>query len=65
MARLPRHLGGKESASNAGDTAGSIVGWVRSPGGGNGNPLQSSCLEDPTDREAWRAIVPSVAKSQT
>ena len=37
---------GKESACNAGDL-GSIPGWGRSPGGGNGNPLQYSCLENP------------------
>ena len=37
----------------------------RSPGGGNGNPLQPSCLENPTDRAAWWATVRRVAKSQT
>ena len=36
---------------------GSIPGWGRSPGGGNGNPLQYSCLENPMDREAWWATV--------
>ena len=36
----------------------------RSPGRGHGNPLQRSCLENPMDREAWRAIVSRVAKSQ-
>jgi len=35
----------------------------RSPGGGNSNPLQYSCLENPTDRGAWQAIVPGTAKS--
>ena len=35
----------------------------RSPGGGNGNPLQYSCLENPMDREVWQAIVHRVAKS--
>ena len=35
------------------------------PGGGNGNPLQDSCLENLTDREAWRATVHGVAKSRT
>ena len=39
----------KESACNAGDS-GSIPGWGRSPGGGNGNPLQCSCLEIPKER---------------
>ena len=42
----------KESACNAGDL-GSVPGLARSPGGGNGNPLQYSCLENPMDREAW------------
>ena len=44
----------KESACDAGDL-GSIPGWERSPGEGNGNPLQ--CLENPMDREAWWATV--------
>ncbi len=43
---------GKESACNAGDP-GSIPGSGRSPGEGNGNPLQYSCLENPMDRGAW------------
>ena len=55
---------GKESACNAGD-AGLIPGSGRSLGGGHGNSLQYSCLEDPMDRGAWRAIVHGVAKSQT
>ena len=42
----------KASASNAGDP-GSIPGLGRSPGEGNGNPLQYSCLENPMDGEAW------------
>ena len=54
---------GQESACNAGDTA-SILGWGRSPGG-NGNPLQYSCLENSMDRGAWPAPVQRVAKSQT
>ena len=45
--------------------AGSIPGSGRSSGGGHGNALQDSCLESPMDREAWRATVHSVAKSQT
>ena len=51
--------------ASAGDIrdAGSISGWGRSPGGGDGNPLQYSCLENPMDRGAWRAIVHRVAKS--
>ena len=46
----------KESACNSGDL-GSIPGLRRSPGEGNGYPLQCSCLENPVDRGAWRAIV--------
>ena len=46
----------KASACNAGDL-GSIPGSGRSPGGGNGNPLQFSCLENPMDGGAWWAIV--------
>ena len=45
-------LEGKASACNAGDL-GSIPGSGRSPGEGNGNPLQNSCVENPMDREAW------------
>ena len=44
---------------------GLIPGWGRSLGGGHGNPLQYSCLENPMDREAWWAIVHGVAKSWT
>ena len=44
---------------NAGDP-GSIPEWGRSPGGGNGNPLQYSCLENPMDRGAWRPSVHGV-----
>ena len=55
---------GKASACNAGDP-GSIPGSGRSPGEGNGNPLQYSCLENPRDRGAWRAAVYGVAQSQT
>ena len=55
---------GKASACNAGDL-GSIPGLGRSPGEGNGNPLQYSCLENSTDGGAWWATVHGVAKSQT
>jgi len=57
----------KNSPVSAGDTrdAGSIPGLERSPGGGNGNPLQYSCREDSMDRGAWQATVRGVAKSQT
>ena len=44
---------------------GSIPGLGRSPGEGHGNPLQYSCLGNPMDRGAWRAIVHGVTKSQT
>ena len=54
----------KVSACNAGDL-GSIPGLGRSPGEGNGNPLQYSCLENPMDRGAWWAAVHGVAKSWT
>ena len=54
----------KASAHNAGDL-GSIPGLGRSPGEGNGNPLQYSCLENPMDRGAWRTTVHRVAKSRT
>ena len=55
---------GKVSAYNAGDL-GSIPGLGRSPGEGNGNPLQYSCLENPMDGGAWSATVHGVAKSRT
>ena len=55
---------GKGSACSAGDP-GSIPGLGRSPGGGNGNPLQYPCLENLMDREAWWAAVHRVAKSWT
>ena len=55
----------KNSLANAGDLryAGSILGSGRSPGGGHGNPLQYSCLENPMDRGAWRATVHRTTKS--
>ena len=52
------------SAGDARDTD-SIAGSGRSPGGGHGNPLQYSCLENPVDRGAWWAMVQGVTKSQT
>ena len=58
---LPRWLSGKESASHTGDSS-SIPGLRRSPGEGNGNPLQYFCLGNPMDRGAWRASLHGVAK---
>ena len=56
----------KNPRANAEDTRrGFAPGVGRSPGGGNGNPLQYSCLENPMDRGAWRATVHGVIKSQT
>ena len=60
-------IGGSEvkaSACNAGDL-GSMPGLQRSPGEGNGNPLQYSCLENPMDGGAWWAVVHGVTKSRT
>ena len=54
----------KNPPANAADM-GSIPGSGRSPGEGNGNPLQYSCLENPMDREPWKAAVRGVAKSET
>ena len=54
----------KESAYSAGDV-GSIPGSGRSPGGGNGNSLQCSCLGNPMDTRGWRATVHGVAKNRT
>ena len=56
----------KNPPANARDAreAGSIPGSGRSPGGGQGNPLQHSCLENPMHRGAWRATVHRVTKSQ-
>ena len=57
----------KNPLANAGDVkdVGSIPGLRRSPGGGHGNPLQYSCLENPVDRGSWWATVCEVAKSWT
>ena len=57
----------KDPPANAGDAgdSGLIPGLGGSPGGGNGKPLQYSCLENSTDRGAWWATVHGVAKSQT
>jgi len=57
-------LDGEESACSVGDP-GSILGLGRSPGEGNGYPLQYSCLENSTDRGAWWAVVHGIAKTWT
>ena len=61
---FPGGSDGKASACNAGDL-GLIPGLGRSPGEGNGNPFQYSCLENPMDGGAWWATVHGVAKSWT
>ena len=61
---FPGGSDGKATAYNAGDL-GSIPGSGRSPGEGNGNPLQYSCLENPMDGVAWWATVHGVVKSWT
>jgi len=62
---LPQWLSGVgESACKPGD-AGSIPGLGTSPRGGNGNPVQYSCLGNPKDREAWRAAVHEVSNNWT
>ena len=54
----------KNLPADAGDIRdlGSMAGWGRSPGGGNGTPLQHSCLENPKDRGAWQATVCGVTE---
>ena len=64
MALIPAASDSKESACNVGDP-GSIPGLGRSPGAGNGNPLQYSCLENPTDRGAWWATRHGVPETWT
>ena len=59
---VPSGWDGKESACSLGDL-GSIPGWKRSHGGGNGNPLQCSCLENLMDGGAWQATICGIAKS--
>ena len=62
---LPSGSAGQEPARKAGDRGGmgSASGWGRPPGGGNGNPFQYSCLENPLDRGAWWAPVHGVTES--
>ena len=64
MTSLVAQMGGKASTYNAGDL-GSIPGLGRSPGEGNDNPLQYSCLKNPMDKEAWQAIIHWATKSWT
>ena len=64
MLGYPGGSDGKESACNVEDLS-LTPGLGRSPGEGHGNPLQCSCLENPIDRGAWRAIVHGVTKSRT
>ena len=61
---FPGGADSKESSCNVGDL-GLIPGLGRSPGKGHGNPLQTSCLENPKDREAWWATVHRDTKSWT
>ena len=64
MEKIPQWLSSKESSCNAGDAGdvGSIPESGRSPGGGNGNPLQCFCLGNPMDRGAWWATVHGIKK---
>ena len=62
--RFPDGSDGEESACNVGDMS-SIPGSGRSPGKGNDNPFQDSCLKIPIDRGVWQATVHGVTKSQT
>ena len=62
VAQLVKNL--PASAADARDM-GSLLGWGRSPQGGNDNPLQYSCLGNPTDRGAWRVAVHELVKGPT
>ena len=63
--RPPKRLSDPPANSEDARDTGSIPGSERSPGGGNGNPLQYSCLEDPMDKGAWWATVHGVEESDT
>ena len=67
MVGLPTSTVVKKLPANAGDAGdmNSIAGWERSPGGGNGKPLQYSFLENPLDRGGCQATVHGVSKSRT
>ena len=64
---FPSGVSAEVPSANKGDErdAGLIPGSGRSPGGGHGNPLQYSCLENPMDRGAWQVTVHGVRRSQT
>ena len=63
---FPGGSSGKEPACQCRRHRSGLDPWIgRSPGGGNGNPLQYSCLENPMDRGAWWAIVHRISKSWT
>ena len=64
LSGLARWLSGKEPPASEGDT-GLVPLLGRSPGEGNGNTLQYSCLGNPTGRGAWQAVVHGVTKRQT
>ena len=59
---LPTSLSGVRNLPANAEDVGSIPGWERSPGEGDGNPLQYCCLGNPIDRGAWWAAVRGVAK---
>ena len=67
MSKISYEVVAKNPPVHAGDIrySGSIPASERSPGGGHGNPLHYSCLENPMDRGAWWALDHRVAKSQT
>ena len=68
MGSFPGGAGGKEPTYQCRldvTDVGSIPGWGRAPGEGNGYPLQYSCLENPMDRGGWQATVHRVAQSWT
>ena len=64
---FPGGADGKEVPTKAGDIrdAGLIPGLGRSPGGGHGNPLQYSCLENPMDRGAWPGGLQAMSRSES
>ena len=65
VTKNPPANAGATGATGANGAVGSILGSGRSPGGGNGKPLQYSCLKNSMDSRAWRFIVHGVTKNQT